>query len=83
MKTEIIIKIADWIFSITLMVSFYIASRRNEKFESLQFNVVNIIVGCAFVVIAMFSGLYGYALRQAFFVCISTRNLYNRFINKI
>ena len=74
-----IIQIADWTFSLMLMSSFFLASLRGEKFNtSLHYNSINIITSCAFVVIAIYLGTYGCAVRQGFFALVSILNLLNR-----
>ncbi|MEI8270018.1 MAG: hypothetical protein WCG45_01490 [bacterium] len=77
-----IIQIADWMFSVMLMSSFLFASVRGEKFNSsLQYNAINIITSCAFVIIAIYLGTYGCAVRQGFFALISGVNLLRRHQN--
>lgn len=79
MNQEIIIRIADWVFSILLMASFLVASIRGEKFDtSLQFNWTNVVASMAFIAIALSLGTYGYACRQTFFLVVSSINLVNR-----
>lgn len=83
MERQEIIQIFDGIFSALLMVSYWVASKRNEGMrDSLQFNIVNIIASSVFIVIGICLGTYGYALRQSFFALVSIRNLYIRYKKK-
>ena len=82
METKTIIQVFDVTFSVLLMVSYWIASKRNEgMMDSLQFNLVNIVASCVFITIAISLGVYGYALRQLFFLVVSVRNIFCRYRN--
>lgn len=82
MKTEINVQIADWFFSAALMVSVLIASIRKQRFDSWQYNIVNVITSCALSAIAFSLGIYGSGFRQACFAMISLWNLTRRIISE-
>ena len=79
MDIKILIQVLDGVFSGVLIISSWVASKRNEGMrDSLQINVVNLLVSFVFAWIALYLGIYGTALRQTSFGVLAIRNLYVR-----